>query len=233
MNLLIDNRMRLCEKEKLTSLGCKLIELPCSKNVYSEISAHTDIFTCKLVNKIIVEPSIFKLIKDNTNYEVILGNTEVTSKYPYDISYNVCVVGNYAIHNFKYTDNKILQELKKYKIINVNQGYTNCSIAVIDNNSVIISDKGIFEKLKNTDLDILFLDYRLDIKLLNEKCEYSEKQGFIGGCISRIGDCVFISGDLNKIDKTGKIRSFIEKRNLKIIDFKGMDIIDYGGILKL
>ena len=40
-------------------------------------------------------------------------------------------------------------------------------------------------------------------------------------------------GDLDKIDKDNKIRKFITDRKLKIIDFKGLDVVDYGGILEL
>ena len=36
-----------------------------------------------------------------------------------------------------------------------------------------------------------------------------------------------------KVDKDNKIRKFITDRKLKIIDFKGLDVVDYGGILEL
>ena len=55
--LLIDERMRLIEKEKLRELGYSLLEIKASNNVYEEISSHVDIFTCKIGNKLIVEPS--------------------------------------------------------------------------------------------------------------------------------------------------------------------------------
>lgn len=227
--LFIDNRMRDIEKDKLKELGYELIQIPNNKNLYSEISSHVDIHICKVDNKIILENSLYNYLNDN-NY--IRGNSSVYEKYPEDIKYNVCIVGNKAIHNFKYTDKKIIEILtnKGYELINVNQGYTKCSIAVIDDNSIIISDKGLYNSLKNTNLDILFLDYDLDIKLLSEN-NYSDKKGFIGGAISIIDDFIFISGDLKKIDKYSEIRSFIENKNLKIVDFEGIDIIDYGGVI--
>ena len=57
--------------------------------------------------------------------------------------------------------------------------------------------------------------------------------GFIGGAISRIGNNVFVSGDLNKIDKNNQIKNFIKKRNLNIISFSDLDVIDYGGIIEI
>ena len=227
--LFIDNRMRDVEKKRLRDLEFELIEIPSNKNLYQEISSHVDIHVCKIGNEIILENSLYNYL-NNECY--IRGNSSIYERYPEDIKYNVCIVGNKAIHNFKYTDKKILEMLeeKEYECIKVNQGYTKCSIAVIDDNSIIISDKGLYESLKNTNLDILFLDYELDIKLLTEN-GFSSKKGFIGGAISRIDDFVFVSGDLNKIDKENKIRNFIEERQLKIIDFKELDIIDYGGIV--
>ena len=49
-------------------------------------------------------------IKD-LNYEVGIANVE--NKYPLDIQYNVCIMGDKAIHNFKFTDKKAIQMLNK------------------------------------------------------------------------------------------------------------------------
>ena len=227
--LFIDNRMRDVEKEKLKSLGYELIEVPTNKNLYTEISSHVDIHVCKVNNSIVLENSFYNYLN---NEEYVRGSSSVYNRYPEDIKYNVCVLGNIAVHDFKHTDPKVLELLKtkNYELINVNQGYTKCSIAVIDENSIILNDKGIYDKLKKCNLNILFLDYEPNIKLLSEN-GYSEKSGFVGGVISRIDDYVFVSGDLKKIDEKNKIREFIESKNLKIIDFDGLDIIDYGGIV--
>ena len=117
-----------------------------------------------------------------------------------------------------------------YELINTTQGYTNCSIAVIDDNSAIVTDKGLYKILQKNYIDVLYLEYEPDIKLLKSN-EYSEKRGFIGGAISRIDDQIIVFGDLYQIDSNDKIRKFIEKRGLKIVEFKGLDVIDYGGIV--
>lgn len=235
--LLIDERMRDVEKQTLKNLGYELIEIKKSINVYPEISSHVDIFACKVKDKIIIEKSAYKMLKNKLNNDeniLISGKTMISYDYPNDIKYNVCIVGNKAIHNFKHTDSKITQELEKnnFEIINVKQGYSNCSIAVIDEKSIILSDRGLYNNLKNSGLDILFLDYIPDIKLFDENGEYSQKNGFIGGAISRIGDNIVVFGDLDKIDYYCNIRKFIESKNLKIIDFEGLDVVDYGGVIE-
>lgn len=229
--LIIDKRMREIEKNKLKELGYELIEINESEEVYPEISSHVDIFVCKTGDKIIVEPTQYVEMPILSSLEQGIDNVE--AEYPFDIKYNVCTIGKKAIHNFKYTDKKIQQELIKngYELINTNQGYTNCSIAVIDENSAIVTDEGLYKILKNQNIDVLLLDYEPDIKLLRRN-GYSNKNGFIGGAITRVGNNIVIFGDLNKIDKDKKIERFIQSKNLNIIDFKELDVIDYGGTVE-
>lgn len=235
-SVIIDGRMRKIEKEKIKQLGYEQIEIEQNNNVYFEISSHVDILTCKIGNKLIVEPSQYKKIeaKLKQGYKIEQGTEKIESKYPNDIKYNVCILGKKALHNFEYTEPKIKEELikQKYEIINTRQGYTNCSIAVIDDNSAIVTDKGLYKILQKHQIETLYLEYEPDIKLLDSD-GYSNKKGFIGGAISKIDDNIVIFGDLNKIDKDEKIRKFIEKRNLSIIEFEGLDVIDYGGIIQL
>lgn len=229
--LIIDERMRDIEKQTLRNLDYDLIEIKQSKSVYPEISAHVDIFICKVGEKIIVEPSQYNNIKQVLNIEQ--GAEMVADKYPYDIKYNVCTIGKKAIHNFQYTDHLLYKRLKEngYELINTSQGYTNCSIAVIDENSAIVTDKGLYKILKAHNIDVLYLQYEPDIKLLNDG--YSNRKGFIGGAISRIDNNIIIFGDLSKIDNEDVIRNFIINKNLNIIEFKGLDVIDYGGVVEI
>ena len=232
--LIVDCRMRKIEKDKLKELGFELIEIKPSKNVYEEISSHVDIFTCKIGNTIIIEPSQYAQIIDKIeNKNIKKGREKVSSKYPEDIKYNVCIIGKKAIHNFKFTDLSVKEELEahNYELIPTTQGYTNCSIAVIDDNSAIVTDKGLYKILQKHNIDVIFIK-EPDIKLLTRK-GFSDKKGFIGGAITRIEDNIIVTGDLRKIDIEGKIREFIERKNLKIIDFKDLDVIDYGGILEI
>ena len=236
MNLIIDERMREIEKQKLKQLGYELIEIKQSKNVYPEISSHVDIFACKVGEKVIVEPSQYINIKSqiSNEYNLIKGQECIDTKYPYDIKYNVCTIGKKAIHNFEYTDSIVKKELiaQGYELINTTQGYTNCSIGVIDENSAIVTDKGLYKILQKHNIDVLYLEYEPEIKLLKGS-EYSNKKGFIGGVISRISDKLVVFGDLNKIDSNQNIRNFITAKGLEIIEFKGLDLIDYGGTVEI
>lgn len=233
--IVIDSRMRKVEKEYLESLGYRVINIQTNKNVYDEISSHVDIFACKIKDKIVVEPSVYSYLKEE-KYDlenVICGKNKVGLKYPLDVLYNVCSIGDNVIHNFKYTDKKILEIIQNEKLnmVNINQGYSNCSIAVIDDKCVIVTDRRIAEKLSQNGIDVLLLEENLDIKLLKNDGNYSKMNGFIGGCIARVDNKIVIFGDISKIDRDNKIQKFIQSRNLELVSFKGLDVIDYGGIL--
>jgi len=234
--LIIDERMRQIEKQKLKELGYDLKEIKQCEKVYPEISSHVDIFTCKIGEVLVIEPSQYEQIKLQlpSEYKVKSGLKKISLKYPDDIKYNVCTIGDKAIHNFQYTDPIIKEELTQqgYELINTTQGYTNCSIVVIDENSAIVTDKGLNKILQKHNIEVLYLEYEPDIKLLT-KARYSNKKGFIGGAISRIGNEIIVFGDLNKIDQDNKIRNFITNKNINIIEFEKLDVIDYGGIVEL
>ena len=106
--IIIDERMRKIEKEKLKEIGYNLIEIKSNPNVYEEISSHVDIFTCKIGNKLIVESSQYKIIKEQLLCDINIeqGIEKIKNKYPYDIKYNVCTIGKKALHNFKFTEPK-------------------------------------------------------------------------------------------------------------------------------
>ena len=236
--ILIDPRMRNVEKNTLKYLGYELVPIQRSNNVYPEISSHVDIFTTKIGDTLVVEKSQFEdltFMLKKSEYNIVRGKEQIEMNYPDDIKYNVAIIGNYAVHNFKYTDKKVLKLLQEggYELIDVEQGYTNCSIAVIDDTSVITTDKKIAERLRANNLSVLLLDYTPDIKLLDEHGRYSSMQGFIGGAIGKVDNNIIIFGDLEKIDKDGQIRKFITDRHLTIVEFNGLDVIDYGGILEV
>lgn len=233
--ILIDKKMRQIEREYLESLGYGLIEIQSNLNLYEEISSHVDVVCAKVGNLIIAEKCIYNVLQKYDVNNLILGNDSVYSKYPLDVKYNVCIIGKNAIHNFKFTDIKLKEIIttENFNLIDIKQGYSNCSIAVIDDNSAIVTDKKIAKKLEENNIEVLVAENLDKIKLLRNNGNYSNMQGFIGGCMVRIQDKIVVFGDLTKLDKQGKIRDFIQSRNLTVVDFKDYDVIDYGGIIEI
>lgn len=240
--VIIDSRIREIEQKYIENLGYSVVKIIPNLAVYPEISSHTDIFCCKIKNELILEENLYNSYINSNLYKelfekihVIKTNTNITKN---STAYNVCVTSKYAIHNFKYTDDSILDCIEKAGLqkINVKQSYTKCNISIVNDNSIITCDKGIANELKKySDIDLLYINSNdINIKLKNEK-GYSSMSGFIGGATCVLDDKFILFGDSNNINEIArdKIIKFIENKDLKFIDFKGLDIIDYGGIVEI
>lgn len=243
----IDSRIRGKEEEKLKELGYILIKLPKSENVYEEISSHTDIFVSKIENTIVIEKDMYeslkreskefgKLLEENrekNKYEIIKSEKSLGKTYPDDIALNVSFLGRFAIHNFKHTDKVLLRKIEEfgYEKISINQGYSNCSIAKLGNSLCITADKSVKETLESFGIEVfLFEGSARNIKLLNGE-KFSNLSGFIGGCTALLEDNFVVFGDLELIDKENKLREFINSKNINIIDFEKMQVVDYGSLI--
>lgn len=238
--VIIDPRMRQIEQEYIKKLGYDIIYISKNYNVYSEISSHVDIFCSKVGTALILEPEFFLNFKEykllRNNLRIIKGSTYASNV---NTAYNACVTSKYAIHNFEYTDKALKKFIKNKDLvqINVNQGYSNCSISVLNDFSFITCDNGIKnELLKYSDIDFLYIDKNdINIKLIRENDKYSNMSGFIGGATCVLGRKFILFGDRNNINSEArqKIINFVDNKKFEFVDFKGLDIIDYGGILEI
>ncbi len=231
MKIIIDSRMRKIEKEYLSQYG-DLIELPYQSSVYDEISSHPDIFFCKINNQIFQAPNLKLENKLETKLKTKQGSNSVGAQYPEDIKYNICQIGKRVIHNFKYTDPAVAKYIDSTGIqkINIKQGYSKCSISVTSENSCITSDEGICETLKRKNIDVLLLG-NTNIRLLDKNGLQTKMNGFIGGATAVIEDKFIIFGDSNKILDKASLIEHLNNHNLKLVDFKNLEIIDYGSII--
>ncbi len=86
---------------------------------------------------------------------------------------------------------------------------------------------GIANVLKKYNIDVLFREEKNN-KLLKSDGKYSDKKGFIGGATLVFDKKFVLFGDIDKLDNKSKIIEHIKKYNLELIDFKNIDVIDYG-----
>lgn len=225
----VDYRTTENEINSLKKLNYDVIKIPKDNNLYEAINGHTDI-QLNILNKntIIINKNInlsFKELLKTKNINFIESNSTLSSKYPSNISLNAYITDNYLVHNLKFTDKKILDYCKNKKTINVNQGYTKCSILPLREKVIITNDTGIYNTLKNEGFDILLLPFG-DIELSGFN------YGFIGGVGGMISnDSMAFFGSLDNYAFGNGVKKFLYKYDIKPIYLSNTKLIDRGSLL--
>lgn len=231
--VIIDGRIDEEIENNLKKLGLKIIKTIRCEEVDESISFHPDIVIHPInYNTLIIAPNVFDYYADELDglgIKLIKGEKFLDRKYPEDIAYNVARLSGVAIHNFKYTDEKLKYYLEKENLdfVNINQGYSKCSLAIIGEDIGITSDVSMHIKLTSIGFNILLVQPG---HILLE----GQKYGFIGGTNGTLdSDKLMFSGTLDEHPNKDRILKFIEKNNKKIIYLSRKEIVDIGTIISL
>jgi len=137
---------------------------------------------------------------------------------------NALNIGNIFMHKLNYTDPNLISLVKHKKLLNVNQGYSKCSTAIVSENAVITSDMKIGKILKENNINVLLLPPG-DIILPG--LDY----GFIGGTCGLLdNNKLAFYGNLNMYKYGDKVLNFLKKHNVKPIFLSKDKLIDRGSI---
>ena len=192
------------------------------------LSTHADLQICFIEDYVITAPFAYEYYKELLpDYNVVRGNSKVQGAYPNDISYNVLTSKKRLFHNLKYTDKKVLQVCSDvdYSIYNVNQGYTKCTVCVVNENAVITEDEGVEKALKKSGFDVLYINSG-DVVLKGYK------NGFLGGASGLIDkDKLCFFGDITKHSNFTEIHDFAYKYGVSLISLSNEPLVDYGSII--
>lgn len=231
--VVIDYRTDIEIISTLNGLGIETIKTVGCKELYDSIQGHPDILMHHIgENAIVLAPNIYedfanKLIKKG--FAVTKGDTWLSRNYPQNIAYNVLRIGEYAFHNLKFTDRQIRIKYEKMniKMINVNQGYSKCSVCVVNEKSVITSDKVFSEKLEKHGTESLLIKPG-DIRL--EGLNY----GFIGGATGLVSNFeLALTGNVNNLKDYKRIMEFLDLKGITVKILSSKKIIDIGSIIPL
>ncbi|AKN32548.1 hypothetical protein Ccar_17455 [Clostridium carboxidivorans P7] len=225
---IVDFRISDEEKGNLKKLGYEILICPPSNLLYEAVCGHPDILLhiisedTIMVHKDMNKEFVDKLI--SINFKVVFSQNNLQEKYPYDIFLNSVNMPNLFVHNIKYTDPNLMLYIKDKKTINVKQGYTKCSTAIVNDKAIITSDKSIAKALINENIDVLLLPPG-DILLpgLN--------YGFIGGCCGLLNKhSMAFYGNLENYLYGDEVIKFLEKYDINPIYLSSGKLIDRGSI---
>lgn len=231
--VIIDYRTSEEEKNSLLKLGYEILICPPSKDLYYSVCGHPDMLLHITDNKSIILhkdiPQTFIESLSGLGLSVFLSNSSLHSNYPLDIILNAVTLPNYFIHYLDYTDKNLLNivNTSSKKLIKVKQGYTKCSTAIVTNNAIITSDKGIASALISEGIDVLLIPPGdIDLPGLN--------YGFIGGCCGLLEkNLLAFYGSLEYYKHGEEILRFLKKHNVEPVFLRNGKLIDRGSILRI
>jgi len=228
MLILCDSKMSMVAKAKLSEFG-KVVEFATERITYEAISGHPDIFFCKTPGGLVVAPNLpakYFNILDQNSIPYAKGKPPVGKTYPESARYNALVTKKYIIQNPQITDPVIAELNPGYKIIPVKQGYVQCNLLALPNDTFFTSDRGIEKSLLQHKIDVLFVNPSC-IKL------YGFEHGFFGGTCGLQENNLFVCGSLKNFKEHARIESFTELAGVSIIELYDGQPVDVGTILFL
>lgn len=230
-HVIVDYRISEEEKENLNKLGYETLLCPPSSVLYDAVFGHPDMLINIIdSNTIIVHKDMdetFISILKSLGKNIVFSHKSIGSSYPQDIILNAVNMENIFMHNIKYTDSKLLEAVSDKEIINVNQGYTKCSTAILNDRAIITSDTGIARKMNANGFDVLFLSPG---DILLPGLDY----GFIGGCCGLLEDrLIAFYGDLKNYIHGTEILRFLKKYKIEPCFLSSGKLLDRGTIFRI
>lgn len=232
-NMIIDGRISRNILSELKKIDISPVFTPCVQSLSKPVCGHPDMMLHFIKrDTVVAAPEVYAHFKENLallNIKVIKGNSDLKSNYPEDIAYNVARINNLAFHNVKHTDKMIMKyyEQMNVKFVNVKQGYTKCSVCIINDHAIITSDLGIAKAADVNNIDVLLIKPGyISLPGLN--------YGFFGGATGLISpQTLLISGSLLQHPNYSDILGFCKKYNIKIANLCKTKIFDTGSLIPL
>lgn len=231
--VVVDGRISNIMVNNLSNLGIHIIKTPCCREVYSSIAYHPDILLHPIGGKdVVVAPNVYDELKgilSNEGLRVIRGESVLKRNYPENAAYNIARVSKFAIHNFEYTDRQTLGLLEENEVelIHVKQGYSKCSICIVNEHAIIKSDRGIAKIVEKYGIETLLITPG---HIVLPGVEY----GFIGGISGLVGkNKLAFSGDLVRHPDHKRILDFLKIHGVEPVFLQKDKPIDLGSIIPL
>ena len=131
------------------------------------------------------------------------------------------------ICNYDITSAKIKELANERTVINVNQGYTKCSVCAVSDKAFITDDKSIYKALKNAEYDVLEVE-KGSVAL--DGYDY----GFIGGACCKISkDVLAFFGNAKAHKCYEDIKAFCKNYNVDLLSLDNKRLCDIGSFIPI
>ena len=231
---LVDERLCADIRERLSSLGYRVIAIPRCKRLPTATASHPDMLLFILGDTLFAEEEylrenadIFDEISALCPALRIKGlSLRLGATYPQDAPLNILRGGNTLYARRRSASEEILREALSLgmRVVDVNQGYPACTVLMLGDSHAITSDRGMAKLLTEEGVRVLLIS---DGDVLLPPYEY----GFIGGASGVVGDEVLFLGDINTHRDAGAIISFCREAGYTPVSLGDAPLSDLGRIL--
>lgn len=216
--------------KKLASLNIDVALINKNPLLPEPVNSHTDLQILHLKDNRILTANEHLFAGDlKKNFDIQVIKEKLGSKYPNDVLLNCRIIGNNIVLNKRTIAKEVVEFASNegLNVIDVNQGYSGCSICVINESAIITDDESICRAAQNFLNDVLFIS-KGSIRLKGYN------YGFIGGCCGKISQTkLAVNGRIESHKDYKDIIDFTAKHNVDIVELADEPLIDIGGIIPL
>ena len=215
----------------LAKMGIECIKVQSHPELDYPVGSHADMLIHHLgYDNILLARKQEKLIESlkQRKFNAKYIDEDLSDKYPFDCLLNAARIGN-KLFCGRYISSKLLEycESNNIEIIRVRQGYTKCSVCVLDENTIITDDTRIHKAATRAGMDSLLISHG---GIAIGKYSY----GFIGGCCGKIAKNILaFNGDITKHKDYREIKAVADNCRIEIVCLHDNMLTDIGGILPL
>lgn len=230
-HLIIGKKYEKLLKNASVRYGFELICLESNPCCDKRLSGHADLAAVhiggnRMVCRKFVKGSAAHSIMIELGASVDFVDDCISPIYPHEASLNFCIVGSKVILNPKTADAIIVEKLTNDRAC-CKQGYTKCSVCVVDDNSIITEDEGVARCAVTAGMNVLKIPYAgimLD----------GFDKGFIGGASFKLApDIMAFTGTLKNEIAKNKIEEFLQERSISAVYLNDAPAIDIGSAIPI
>ena len=226
-HIIIGEKYRNLLEKALSVHDLEAIWLKNNNFVDERLSGHTDLSAVQIGDRIVLAEYLkpCEQIHNFINADYVPNPQKPI--YPYDAGLNFCIIGDRLFYSPKTANAEQIRKVGCKEKIVVKQGYTKCSICVVDENSIITADKMISVAAKESGMNVLYISKPF-VSLKGFDC------GFIGGAAFKISaNELAFTGEIKDAGIRTEIECFLNERNVRPIYLTNNLVFDIGSAIPL
>lgn len=224
---------KLLEKP-LEILGINLLFVPDNNAVDPRLSGHADLSVMHTGgNRLFLAPHLresqFPEELSVLGFSVDYPEMKQSAEYPADAQLNACICGKHAIFHRSVVPKQIVDYLTKagFNMIACRQGYTKCSVCVVNESAIITADRGVEAVAREAGLDVLLIEPGF---VALEGFPY----GFIGGASFKISRSkLAFTGTLEYHKCKKQILYFLKHHQVEPVYLTNQPLFDIGSAVPI